>query len=257
MQNTGHADLIDTPDGGTALVLLGVRPLGLTQSFSPLGRETFITPVSWADGWPRPEPVLLNPRDTADEEEAFDFADPAAPEEPGWLAIRTTPASVASVADGRLSITGHTGLDDPRPQFVGRRQRHLTAVVSAVVDASGGTGGLAARYDEHHWFGLEVCGTAVTARAHVAGLAQTWEVTVPAGDVELRMEMTLPAATFDSAALGGDRIRLLAGSTLVTELDGRYWTAETCASFTGRMIGLYASAGTVRFGDFRYRGNDA
>jgi hypothetical protein len=97
----------------------------------------------------------------------------------------------------------------------------------------------------------------VTARAHVAGLAQTWEVTVPAGDVELRMEMTLPAATFDSAALGGDRIRLLAGSTLVTELDGRYWTAETSASFTGRMIGLYASAGTVRFGDFRYRGNDA
>jgi beta-xylosidase len=257
IQNTGHADLIDTPDGGTALVLLGVRPLGLTQSFSPLGRETFITPVSWADGWPRPEPVLLNPRDTADEEEAFDFADPAALEEPGWLAIRTTPASVASVADGRLSITGHIGLDDPRPQFVGRRQRHLTAVVSAVVDASGGTGGLAARYNEHHWFGLEVCGTAVTARAHVAGLAQAWEVTVPAGDVELRMEMTLPAATFDSAALGGDRIRLLAGSTLVTELDGRYWTAETCASFTGRMIGLYASAGTVRFGDFRYRGNDA
>ena len=53
IQNTGHADLVATPDGGTALVLLGVRPLGLTQSFSPLGRETFITPVSWAGGWRR------------------------------------------------------------------------------------------------------------------------------------------------------------------------------------------------------------
>jgi hypothetical protein len=71
------------------------------------------------------------------------------------------------------------------------------------------------------------------------------------------MEMTRPASTFDSAALGGDRIRLLAGGALVAELDGRYWTAETCASFTGRMIGLYASAGTVRFADFRYGGNDA
>ena len=130
-------------------------------------------------------------------------------------------------------------------------------MVSAVVDASGGAGGLAARYDEHHWFGLEARGTVVTARAHVAGIAQAWEVTMPPGDVELRMEMTRPAATFDSAALGGDRIRLLAGGTLVAELDGRYWTAETCASFTGRVIGLYASAGTVRFAGFRYRGSDA
>src|SRR5439155_308373 len=50
VQNTGHADLVDTPDGGGALVLLGVRPLGITQSFSPLGRETFTTPVSWEGG---------------------------------------------------------------------------------------------------------------------------------------------------------------------------------------------------------------
>ena len=57
------------------------------------------------------------------------------------------------------------------------------------------------------------------------------------------MEMTPPPAGFNSAAMGGDRIRLLAAGTLVAELDGRYWTAETCASFTGRVIGLYASAG--------------
>ena len=37
IQNTGHADLFDTTDGGTALVLLGVRPLGATQAFSPSG----------------------------------------------------------------------------------------------------------------------------------------------------------------------------------------------------------------------------
>jgi xylan 1,4-beta-xylosidase len=255
IQNTGHADLVATPDGGTALVLLGMRPLGLTQSFSPLGRETFITPVSWADGWPAPDPVLLAPRGAVDAE-VFDFADPAALEDPGWLAVRTTPGSVASVSDGRLVITGYAGLDDPHPQFVGRRQRHLTATVSAAVDASGGAGGLAARYDEEHWICLEARGTVVTARAHVAGVAQSWQVTVPAGDVELRMEMTPPPAGFSAAAMGGDRIRLLAAGTLVAELDGRYWTAETCASFTGRVIGLYASAGTVSFAGFRYRGTE-
>ena len=160
--------------------------------------------------------------------------------------------------DGRLSITGRSGLDDPHPQFVGRRQRHLTATVSATVDASGGTGGLAARYDEDHWICLEARGTAVMARAHVAGLAQSWRATVPAGDVELRIEMSPPPpAGFDAGAMGGDRIRLLAAGTLVAELDGRYWTAETCASFTGRIIGLYASRGTVRFADFRYLGTGA
>ena len=255
IQNTGHADLVSTPDGGSSLVLLGMRPLGLTQSFSPLGRETFITPVSWAGGWPQPEPVLLAPRKAA-EEEVFDFADSSALEDPGWLAVRTTPASVASIAGGRLSITGRAGLDDPHPQFVGRRQRHLTATVSATVNASGGTGGLAARYDEQHWFCLEARGAVVTARAQVAGLAQTWQATVPTGEVELRIEMTPPQAGFNSAAMGSDRIRLLAAGTQVTELDGRYWTAETCASFTGRVIGLYASEGTVRFAHFRYHGCD-
>jgi xylan 1,4-beta-xylosidase len=233
-----------------------VRPLGLTQSFSPLGRETFITPVSWADDWPHPEPVRLAPRDVVDEE-VFDFADPSALEDPGWLAIRTTPESVASVRDGRLAITGHAGLDHPRPQFLGRRQRHLTATVSTTVDASSGAGGLALRYDEEHWICLEARGTVVTARAQVAGLAQSWQVTVPAADVELCMEMTLPSAGLNFAAMGGDRIRLLAAGTLLAELDGRYWTAETCASFTGRVIGLYASAGTVSFADFWYRGTEA
>jgi xylan 1,4-beta-xylosidase len=256
IQNTGHADLVATPDGGTALILLGVRPLGLTQSFSPLGRETFITPVSWADGWPQPEPVLLAPRDTV-EEEFFDLADPSALQDPGWLAVRTTPGSVAAVVDGRLSIKGRTGLDDPHPQFVGRRQRHLTAAVSVTVDASSGTGGLAARYDEQHWIALEARGTVVTARAHVAGLAQSWQAEVPAGDVELRIEMTPPPESFNTAAMGGDRIRLLAAGTLVAELDGRYWTAETCASFTGRVIGLYASQGTVSFGRWKYWGTEA
>jgi hypothetical protein len=129
--------------------------------------------------------------------------------------------------------------------------------VSTTVDASGGAGGLAARYDEHHWISLEARGTVVSARAQLAGLAQTWQATVPAGDVELRMEITPPPASFNFAAMGGDRIRLLAAGALVAELDGRYWTAETCASFTGRVIGLYASEGTVSFAGFRYRGSEA
>jgi beta-xylosidase len=258
IQNTGHADLVDTPDGGSALVLLGVRPLGGTQAFSPLGRETFVTPVSWVDGWPQPEPVQLAPRAGRDEEN-FDLADAAAWDDPGWLAVRTVPAAVASIVDGRLAITGGVGLDDSRPAFVGRRQRHLHATVSTAVDASAGTGGLAVRYDEQHFICLEAQGTTVTARASVAGLTQQWQAEaggddVSGGDIELRIEMAPAGFGFNAEAMGGDRIRLYAGDTLLTELDGRYWSAETCASFTGRVIGLYAGRGTVTFAGYRYTG---
>jgi xylan 1,4-beta-xylosidase len=129
--------------------------------------------------------------------------------------------------------------------------------VSTTVDAAAGAGGLASRYDEDHWFALEARGPVVTARARLAGLEQAWQAVRPAGVVELRLEMSPPPAGHSPAALGGDRIRLLADGELLAELDGRYWTAETCASFTGRVIGLYAREGTVRFADFRYRGSDA
>ena len=106
IQNTGHADLIATPDGGTALVLLGVRPLGLTQSFSPLGRETFITPVSWADGWPQPEPVRLAPRD-ATVEEVFEFTDRSAlASRAGWRSARHRSRSRRSWPAGCPSPAG-------------------------------------------------------------------------------------------------------------------------------------------------------
>ncbi|MEU8147670.1 hypothetical protein [Nonomuraea sp. NPDC048901] len=57
----------------------------------------------------------------------------------------------------------------------------------------------------------------------------------------------------------GDRIRLIvadeAGAgTRLAELDGRFWAAETAAPFTGRVAGMFAEEGVVRFAHFRYQG---
>lgn len=50
---TGHADLVETPKGWFA-VLLGTRPQNPTNDSgaNQLGRETFLTPVTWENGWP-------------------------------------------------------------------------------------------------------------------------------------------------------------------------------------------------------------
>ncbi|KAL6233334.1 glycosyl hydrolase [Aspergillus navahoensis] len=48
---TGHMDLVETANGGWVAVFLGVRVLAGGE-LSPLGRETFLAPVEWRDGWP-------------------------------------------------------------------------------------------------------------------------------------------------------------------------------------------------------------
>ncbi|KAB8194085.1 family 43 glycosylhydrolase [Nonomuraea phyllanthi] len=45
IQNVGHVDLVDTPDGETWAVALGVRPIEGTHT---LGREVFLVPVTWS-----------------------------------------------------------------------------------------------------------------------------------------------------------------------------------------------------------------
>ena len=266
VQNTGHADLVEAPDGGTAMVLLGVRPLGFAMGFSPLGRETFLTHVEWEDGWPKPRPLAIAPS-AREHVGRFDFADPTSLDDPGWLAVRRLPAEVGSLAatPGRLSITGDgTDLNALRPRFIGRRDEHLSATVSTRVDTTAGVGGLAARHDQEHWFALEVrtegSSATVTARAALAGLERTWQTDLPAGEIELRMELRQVPPDPRALWLGGDRIRLIAVAgdqqVQLAELDGRYWSFETAKSFTGRVVGLYAISGTVLFADYTYVGTD-
>ncbi|KAL4255436.1 glycosyl hydrolase 43 family protein [Pleurotus pulmonarius] len=52
VQNTGHADIVEGADGRWWGVALGVRPQNGNMSHIQLGRETFLFPVTWEDGWP-------------------------------------------------------------------------------------------------------------------------------------------------------------------------------------------------------------
>ncbi|BEI98971.1 hypothetical protein CcaverHIS631_0400140 [Cutaneotrichosporon cavernicola] len=60
IQNTGHMDLVEGPNGQWVAVFLGVRPVfpatvtaeGVMGMPSHLGREAFMAPMEWVDGWP-------------------------------------------------------------------------------------------------------------------------------------------------------------------------------------------------------------
>lgn len=257
VQNTGHGDLVQGPDGDWLCVLLGVRPRSMTRAFSALGRETFVTPVRWAaDGWPEIDPVLLNPRAGTRVEVAFD-----APLDDEWIAVRALPEAVSQIEGGALVLRG-TGvtLDDPRPVFVGRRQIHLTSAVTASIDVSAGVGGLAVRYDETFHVEVEAGGGALTARVAIAGVVQEWTRPLEAGVLDLHIDSRPPAAgtafprTSDVFHLGatvdGERIEL-------AQVDGRFLSSETAESFTGRVIGVYAVSGTVALTRWVAEGDDA
>nr|HPI28546.1 family 43 glycosylhydrolase [Candidatus Neomarinimicrobiota bacterium] len=54
---TGHADLVMTPAGDWWAVFLGCRPyLPEYEGYFNTGRETFMAPVKWIDGWPVIDP---------------------------------------------------------------------------------------------------------------------------------------------------------------------------------------------------------
>lgn len=55
IHNIGHADMFTMPDGSWWAVMLGVR---LRDNRHLLGRETFLVPVAWDDGWPMFAPGL-------------------------------------------------------------------------------------------------------------------------------------------------------------------------------------------------------
>lgn len=53
--STGHADIVQTPKGDWWVVFLGCRPY--EQDFYNTGRDTYLLPVTWKDGFP----VILEP----------------------------------------------------------------------------------------------------------------------------------------------------------------------------------------------------
>jgi beta-xylosidase len=247
------------------MVLLGVRPRGFSPGFHVLGRETFLVPVQWADGWPvvgdlslempasppgrrRGDPVPV--RD--------DFDGPALG--PAWVSVRARPAGAASLDErpGWLTVHGNgQGLDAGAPAFVGRRQQHHRCRARARVDLGDSTeAGLTVRMDEDRHYEVFGHDGTIAVRARIGPLAGVVATApAPAADLVLRVE------THDGDR-GPDRV-LLGYETsdgafaVLADLDGRYLSTEVATGFVGRVIGFYVVAGTASCDWFDYEALDA
>jgi beta-xylosidase len=253
VQNTGHGDLVQDPGGSWWLVFLGVRPKGGSPGYHVLGRETFLAPVTWKDGWPVVGEIVAGPAWT--EPPRDDFDSPRL--HPRWISVRSRPPLSIAGSRLRLDPADADAMDSRLPSFVGRRQQHPYVRVRTEVD---GAGGLAVRMDDRHHYGVEVHDGTVRAQARVGGLRQVFgQQPCPAGPVVLRLEVLPPdlALARDPVTADPDRIRLGLERdgefTVLAELDGRYLSTEVTGGFTGRVIGVYAAAGPASFDWFDYQ----
>lgn len=269
VQNTGHGDLVQFPDGSWAMILLGTRPRSMTRAFAPMGRETFITPVTWDDdGWPHAEPVVLDERHEP-VEHTVTFPSDAPSSLDGFdgevVAVRAFPRDVADLDArpgwARLRGTGE-GMEATRPTFLGIRQTTEACTVTTTLDVSEGAGGLSMRYDESSHLDLEATTDVVTLTMTARGLAQSWCRERKNADEPARLRIVADPPVVGKAVLGASCDRLHGevwedGRWVeVGGVDGAFLSSDFCESFTGRVVGPYAREGVVDVAEIAYSGQD-
>jgi alpha-N-arabinofuranosidase len=265
--STGHADFVQTPSGEWWAVFLGVRPY--QENFYNTGRETFLLPVRWVDGWPeiltgsatvpyvhrrpslpRQAPAALPTNGNFAVRE--DFSDTTLA--PYWTFIRTPRERWHDLTTPRGWLTlrardAHIARRS-QPSFIGRRQQHLAASFStAMVYAPSGAGDraglIALQYDDYFFFlgvgwqnGQRVVELRQRAGAQdeVDGRLVASAPLPPPVDRPIQLRIDARGRRYDfSYALEPER-----WITLARDVDGTILSTKVAEGFTGAMIGMYA-----------------
>lgn len=254
---TGHADLVELPDGSWWAVLLAQRPYG--GYHVNLGRETFAVPVTWEDGWPVFAPgvghVRLAERAPALPEHPWperaardDFSTGIGPD---WCAPRGPATSFAEPAAGGgldLRLQPATLAEPTTNSFMGVRQRHMDVDVTTMLDVRpagpGEWAGLALRQSESHHYLLVVAGgdggpdaprRALVVRRMGEEESVLAEERIPDGPVLLGLRARSQELTLVVGEPGGTERE-------VACVDGRILDSTVAGGFIGVWIGLYATS---------------
>ncbi len=254
--SAGHAELVQTQNGDWWATFLAVRPY--EADFYNIGRETFLLPVTWRNGWPiilpkgKAVPFAATapklPRSTAALPTSGDFAytdefdrDRLSMQ---WIGVRTPQRAFHRVADGDLILEPRTRIGDltGAPAFIARRQQHSDATVSTTLRfapaAAGERAGLVAMQsdDAYLFFGLTRIGDTPSIALYTSAKGQERLVAsapVATGAlVTLTLRITGGTAAFDYSAGGPAR-------TLKSGVDVRFLSTHDAGGFVGTLIGPY------------------
>jgi xylan 1,4-beta-xylosidase len=260
---TGHADLVDTPSGEWWMVLLAMRPYG--GYFYNLGRETFLTPVVWEDGWPVVNPGIGRvefegrapdlPEQRWPAPPACDHFDSPAlglqwdflrtpreefwnlTERPGHLRLRLRPQNLSELAN---------------PSFVGRRQQHINFSARAALEFTPRAGhecaGLVLLQNNDFHFRFVVSlekEPAISLIKREKGVETVLaKLSIPSGRIFFKVSAIDQEYSF-YVATEPEKWQPVAEA-----VDGRVLSTPVAGGFIGAYIGMYASSNGQPSGNF-------
>ncbi|MCZ8521361.1 MULTISPECIES: glycoside hydrolase family 43 protein [Paenibacillus] len=258
---TGHADLVQMPDGSWWAVFLGIRPAGYPMHHH-LGRETFLAPVTWTeDGWPvigdngtvsetmSAGSLPLHQIQAASARDDFDAGTLA----PCWNFLRSPDTENWSLSAQRSCLTLFGSPDTLNEMgivaFVGRRQQHFDCRTAAhltfVPQHDGEEAGITVFMNERFHYELAVTRAAgkrkLILRRRLGTLWKVeYEVPWSADSVVLTVSSDKAHYYFGYASGGGEepvQVGLGECGLLSTEVAG---------GFTGVFIAMYATGNGQR-----------
>lgn len=253
--SVGHADLIDTPSGEWYAVFLGCRPYEGDHYHT--GRETFLLPVTWRDGFPvilpagEPLPVVVRKEGLQPAAEPLtgnfswhtDFSEGI---DQRWLMLRTPRDKWWETSEQGLTLTVTDRTLDERtnPAFLGHRQQHMRFEAETgmrFTPDEGEIAGLACFQNEDHY--LLLGKTLLDGKeAIVVVRADGQRETIASFAIprELRhTPVTLKIAgdkgSYSFYAAFGDTVYPIA-----EQVDARLLSTRSAGGFTGVVVGPYA-----------------
>ncbi|MCM0641560.1 glycoside hydrolase family 43 protein [Cellulomonas wangsupingiae] len=249
----GHADLVEAADGSWWAVLLAMRTYG--GYHYPMGRETFLVPVVWEDGWP----VFAPGVGMVPSEVEVPFAGEPTPgvvqggasgtvppADLRWTAVRALPTEVATPAGEGwdLPLRAATLADVEVPAFLGLRLQHPDAdlVAQVAVDlAEGEEVGVAVRQSEKDHVRLAVTPEGDTLRARVVhrqrGVETVLGETVVTGAGTLTFGVRARGVDLELLVGAGDATPVVVGTADATLLD-----SVATGGFLGLWLGVYGTS---------------
>lgn len=259
--STGHADFVKTENGEWWAIFLGCRPYEPTkENYYNTGRETFMAPVRWENGWPvigektdvlkseYPAPNLkeFKPKGYA----PLNSLAPVKDDFKGnslalyWNFMRTPQENWYSLnkKTGTLQIKARPELLSGygNPSFIGRRQQHafcaVTTSLQFIPHNVSDEAGLVIWQNEGHYYSLvktQYEGKQVIRLLKVNEVLAEKEVPGE-GLLELKIEARGREYDFSYRNPGKE------WEPFATGVDGTFLSTRTAGGFVGAYFGMYA-----------------
>lgn len=283
---TGHADFVTTPDGKWYAVFLACRPYG--GDLYNTGRETFMLPVEWKDGWPHilegneevpyklsvPQPSLtktVNNHFSGNVYFKDDFN--AKTFDHRYLYLRNPDSSAYSLSAKKgffqLSLRPQTATERKSPSFLGFRQQNLKGYAAASIDFSAKSekekAGLMIFQNETHFYFL--C-KSIENNQPVVQLYKSPVKRDESAELLASQNLNNNKTIFLKIEANADKYAFYYAEQkdkwilLKDNVDGTFLSTKIAGGFVGSLFALYATSNgepttsSASYDWFEYKGND-